>query len=71
MKIALKDNPFHAKQHGFRNDRSTESAISDAADYIESNILQRKFCIGVSLDIQAAFDSIKPHKVKQVLLKHG
>ena len=71
MKIALKDNPVHAKQHGFRHDRSTESAISDAANYIESHILQRKFCVGVSLDIQAAFDSIKTHKVKQALLKHG
>ena len=33
--------------------------------------MTRKFCIGVSLDIQAAFDSIKPHKIKAALLKHG
>ena len=71
MKIAIKENPVHAKQHGFRSDRSTESAISDAADFVESNILKRKYCIGVSLDIQAAFDSIKRHKVKEALLKHG
>ena len=60
MKIALKQNPVHTRQHGFRNDRSTETAISDAANHIKGNILQRKFCVGVSLDIQAAFDSIKP-----------
>ena len=42
-----------------------------ATNYIESHILDRKFCIGVSLDIQAAFDSIKPHKVKEALLEHG
>ena len=28
MKIALKNNPVHTRQHGFRNDRSTETAIS-------------------------------------------
>ena len=71
MKIAIKDNPVHSRQHGFRTDRSTETAISDAANYIEKNILKRKFCIGVLLDIQAAFDSIKPHKIKAALLKHG
>ena len=71
MKIAMKSNPVHSKQHGFRADRSTESAISDAANFIESHILDRKFCVGVSLDIQAAFDSIKPHKIKQALLAHG
>ena len=57
--------------HLFRSDISTETAISDAANYIESHILDRKFCVGISLDIQAAFDSIKPHKIKQALLDHG
>ena len=71
MKIALKDNPVHTRQHGFRNDRSTETAISDATSYIEENILNRKHVIGISLGIQAAFDSILPHKVKNQLLKHG
>ena len=71
MKAAIRENPVHAKQHGFRHDRSTETAISDATNYIERHIFSRKFCIGISLDIQAAFDSIKPHKIKQALLKHG
>ena len=71
MKLAIKENPVHTRQDGFRSDRSTESAISDASNNIESYILDRKFCIGVSLDIQAAFDSIKPHKIKLALLKHG
>ena len=71
MKIAIKENLVHHNQHEFRHDRSTESAISDATNYIESHILQRKFCIGVSLNIQAALDSIKPHKIKEALLKHG
>ena len=46
MKIALKQNPVHARQHGFRNDRSTETAISDATNYIESHILQKSSVLG-------------------------
>ena len=71
MKAAIRQNPVHTRQHGFRHDRSTETAISDASNYIEKHIITRKFCIGTSLDIQAAFDSIKPHKVKQALLHYG
>ena len=44
--------------------------ILDASNYIESHILKRKYCIGISLDIQAAFDSIKPHKIKEAILAH-
>ena len=71
MKLALKENPVHTRQHGFRNDRSTETAISDAVSYIEEYILRRRKVIGVSLDIQAAFDSIHPIQVKKALIKHG
>ena len=71
MKIQLQKYPIHNNQHGFRNDKSTESAISNTADLIERNILNRKHCIGVSLDIQAAFDSISPMAIKNALLKHG
>ena len=71
MKIAIKSNPIHTRQHGIRHDRSTESAISEATNYIQSHIPKRKFCVGVYLDIQAAFDSIKPHKIKEALIKHG
>ena len=39
--------------------------------YVEEHILRRKHVVGVSLDIQAAFDSIYPHKVKEALLRHG
>ena len=71
MKIALKDNPVHTRQHGFRSDRSTETAISDACSYIEEHILNRKHVVGVPLEIQVAFDSIYPYKVKEALLRHG
>ena len=58
-------------QHGFRNDRNTETAVSEVADYIERNIYNNKFVIAVFLDIQAAFDTIKPQLIKEKLLEHG
>ena len=72
MNEMLVTNPIHAHQHGFCSDKSTESAISNTVDYIESKILtSNKHCVGISLDIQAAFDSITPEVIKEALLRHG
>ena len=71
MDKALLAYPLHEKQHGFLSGRSTESAISNTVNYIEKHIMNKEHCVGVFLDISAAFDSIKPHHVKQALLKHG
>ena len=61
----------HKNQHGFRRNRSTESAISDTVNYIEKYITQGKSVLGVFLDIQAAFDTIKPEAIKDALLEHN
>ena len=71
MDIRLKENPVHARQHGFRSDRSTETAISELTSYVESFILKKEYCIGVFLDIRGAFDNIKPDCIHQSLLKFG
>ena len=71
MDEALKTHPVHTKQHGFRTDRNTETAISAVADYIESNIYKDKIVLAAFLDIQAAFDTIKPEVIKTKLLQHG
>ena len=71
MDEAIQSHPIHTMQHGFRNDRNTETAVSEVADYIESNIYNNKFVIAVFLDIQAAFDTIKPELIKEKLLEHG
>ena len=47
------------------------TAISTVTDYIEKHIYNQKHVIGVFLDIQAAFNSIKPSKIKEALLLHG
>ena len=71
MDEAIQSHPIHTMQLGFRNDRNTETAVSEVADYIESNIYNNKFVISVFLDIQAAFDTIKPELIKEKLLEHG
>ena len=68
---ALEDSPLHKKQHGFQKGKSTETAISNTVNKIEKHTLNIEHCIGIFLDIQAAFDSIKPIHIKQALLKHG
>ena len=72
MAEKLLENPIHNNQHGFCAEKSTESAISNTVDYIESKIMtSNRHVIGVSLDIQAAFDSITPETIKNSLLKHN
>ena len=71
MDEALIDNPIHTRQHGFRSDRSTETAISTMTNYIEEFIMQKKHCVGVFLDIKSAFDSISPDHIRSELLRYG
>ena len=63
--------PLHDRQHGFRSDRNTETSISNVCNYIEKHIYKNEYVLGVFLDIQAAFDTISPTKIKDELLKFG
>ena len=67
---ALLQYPIHDRQHGFRCDRSTETAISEVSNEIESQIFKRKRTLGVFLDIKSAFDTISPDHIKRCLLNH-
>ena len=71
MQEALKESPLHDKQHGFRTDRSTETAISNMTSYIEKHLMKRRHCVAIFLDITAAFDSICPDHVRRRLLEVG
>ena len=68
---ALFYSPIHENQHGFLPGRSTETAISDTVNYIERILFQKKHCVGVFLDISAAFDSISIEHVRDSLFSHG
>lgn len=63
----LKVKPMHKDQHAFRKGRSTESALSDTVDHIESEVLRQGFAIGVFLDIEGAFDNLLPEGVIESL----
>ena len=63
--------PIHDMQHGFTKGKSTESAISNTADYIEQFLYEDEHCLGVFLDISSAFDSISIDHIKQTLLEHN
>ena len=71
MDIKISTNPVHTRQHGFRSDRSTETAISELTDYIEMHLLKKRQCLGVFLDIKGAFDNIKPTAIYDSLLAFG
>ena len=63
--------PIHPRQHGFRNDRSTETALSNVVNYIEKYINNGEHVLDVFLDIQAAFDTTSMAKIYEELIKHG
>ena len=54
--ILLKD-PIHHRQHGFQAGKCTETAISHTINQIETFTLNRQHCLGLFLDIQAAFST--------------
>ena len=62
---ALQSKPVHTKQHGFRTDRNMVTAISEVTDFIEQNIFFNKHVLAEFLDIQVAFDTINPIKIKK------
>ena len=67
----LLSRPIHNMQHGFTKGKSTESAISNTADYIEQQLYQGHHCLGLFLDISSAFDSINVDHIRQSLLDHN
>ena len=67
----LEYHPLHENQHGFTKGLSTETAISKTVNLIEQRLLNNQYCLGVFLDIQAAFDSIDAVHIKESLLRHG
>ena len=67
----MESHPIHAMQHGFTKGKSTDSAISNTADYIEEQLFNGQHCLGVFLDISSAFDSISIHHIRDKLLEHN
>ena len=52
-----------SRQYGFRVGRGTAEALTAAVDFIEKQLGARQIVYGVTLDIRAAFDSLRPRAV--------
>ena len=62
--------PLHQDQHAFRRGRSTESALSNMVEFIETAFDKKETTLGIYLDIQGAFDNVLPHKIVEGLKAH-
>lgn len=51
--------------------KSTEGAVSNTVNYIESHLFRGNICVGVFLDIKSAYDSMDVHQIRSSLLLHG
>ena len=54
----LKKSPMHKHQFAFRKGKSTDGALSQVVDKIESGLLRGAFTLAAFLDISGAFDNV-------------
>jgi len=64
-------NKLTPRQHGFRPNKSTLTALSNLTNYIETNFQKNQQTIAVFLDIQGAFDNISPTRAIKILEEWG
>ena len=58
MEYIEENNLINEKQYGFRQRRSTYMALIDLIDSITEHIENKKFCMGVFIDLSKAFDTL-------------
>jgi retron-type reverse transcriptase len=69
MDIINKNKVLFNNQYGFRKKHSTALALLHLLDSITSSIDQRKFTVGIFIDLSKAFDSVN-HKILLEKLQH-
>ena len=65
------NNILYEFQFGFRKNRSTNLALLDVVNDIYSNLDNKKFGIGIYLDLQKAFDTVNHEILLQKLEHYG
>ena len=61
----------HSGQHAFTKGYSTETALSEAVDFIERSVLRGELVLAVSMDCTGAFDYIKYDSARSSMRKLG
>ena len=61
----------HYRQKGFRTKMGTEHALSNVCETIESALLQRGYCLAISLDCKGAFNEISFESVLKNMHRIG
>jgi hypothetical protein len=61
---------MHEKQHAFRKGHSTELAISEVVNTIESAIHKGKYALATFLDIEGAFDNLQTDSAVKAMKNH-
>ena len=60
-----------ASQHAYTRGLSTETALSEAVDFIESAFYRKKITVAVGLDCSGAFDWVSFRSMKEALERKG
>ena len=71
IEFATQHNIISDSQHGFRKNRSTETAIMSFLNNLYENLDQNKKCIGLFMDLSKAFDLVNHRILIEKLTKYG
>jgi ribonuclease HI len=67
----LKKGSFSRHQHAFLPDKSCDTALSEAHDYLERSTQRGHLALAVSLDIRGAFDNVNIDRAIDCLRRKG
>lgn len=65
------NKPLYRRQHAFRQGQSTDSALLETLDFIESGLEREEKVLAVYLDIKGAFDNVNPENLLATMEERG
>lgn len=71
VEFATKHKIISESQHGFRKNRSTETAIVSFLDKLYENLDRKNKCVGLFMDLSKAFDLVNHTLLIEKLKKYG